>query len=74
MNNARNKREISGVVTKLTTTILILALLALDWAALHDIYKGEGNLRLERAILIASIFLLAAFALALKRKLLARFG
>lgn len=36
--------------------------LALDWAALHDILKGEPDVRLEWAFVIASVALFAAYA------------
>lgn len=31
--------------------VVVIALLALDWAALHDIFKGEPNVVLEYGLL-----------------------
>ena len=39
--------------------LLILAILGLDWAALHDILKGESDVRLEWAFVLTSVLLLA---------------
>jgi len=44
-------------ITLVTTALVIFAL---DWAALHDIVKGEPNLYGEYAVLIFSPFLLGA--------------
>ncbi|MFZ5902846.1 MAG: hypothetical protein ACOYZ8_04780 [Chloroflexota bacterium] len=45
---------------KILTVLFVLAVLALNWAALHDIIKGEPDPRLEWTIVIASLaFLLA---------------
>ncbi|MDI6809711.1 MAG: hypothetical protein QME66_12125 [Candidatus Eisenbacteria bacterium] len=41
---------------------LVLVLLVLDWAALHDILKGESDSRAEVAVLAVSAILLAAIA------------
>jgi hypothetical protein len=45
---------------KVISLIAILALLALDWAALHDIIKGEPNLTLEYSIIVLSILVILA--------------
>jgi hypothetical protein len=37
--------------------LLVLAVVALDWAALHDILKGEPNAWMEWTIVIASMVL-----------------
>lgn len=43
--------------------LFVLALLALDWAALHDILKGnEPNYYGEYTTLAASVLILAALA------------
>jgi len=41
----------------------ILILLALDWAALHDIVEGEPDTTLEYGMLILSVIICAAFLL-----------
>ena len=38
---------------------LVVVLLALDWAALHDILKGEPNLYVEYGILLISMVVFA---------------
>lgn len=48
---------------------VVLFLLALDWAALHDILRGEPDLRLEYAMLLLSLIVFAAMLFsALRRK------
>jgi len=50
-------------------TAIVLILLALEWAALHDILKGEPNLYLEYAVVMFSIILISAVIfITLKRK------
>ncbi len=41
---------------------LVVLLLALDWAALHDITKGEPNMAGEYTMLYFSIFAFAVIA------------
>jgi len=43
--------------------LFVLALAALNWAALHDILKGEPNPWMEWAFVIASAMLLAVYTL-----------
>lgn len=45
---------------KTLTVLFVLAVLALNWAALHDIIKGEPDPRLEWAIVGVSLLLLLA--------------
>lgn len=52
---------------KIGIGLFILFVLAVDWAALHDIIKGEPDPRIEWAFVLASVALLAAF---IYRKLL----
>ena len=40
--------------------ILIIVLIVLDWAAIHDIIKGEPNLTLEYSIIVISILVILA--------------
>lgn len=48
---------------RLALTLFVLVLLALDWAALHDILKGnEPNNYSEYTTLAASALILAALA------------
>ena len=47
---------------------MVVLLLALDWAALHDITKGETNVEWEYGILYFSIFVFAMLAFAWLRK------
>jgi len=46
---------------KVLSVFLVLMVLALDWAALHDILKGEPNIWLEWTFVIASLPLLLIF-------------
>jgi hypothetical protein len=46
---------------------LVLLLLALDWAALHDIIKGEPDLKAEYSMLVVSLFVFVMMALAWRR-------
>ena len=49
--------------------IVVLALLALDWAALHDIVKGEASLYHEVAMVGSSFMVFAVIVQrALRRK------
>jgi len=41
--------------------LFILALAALNWAALHDVLTGEPNTWMEWSIVIASALLLAVY-------------
>jgi len=47
---------------------IVLILLALDWAALHDILKGEPNLYGEYGMLMLSTMLFTALTFAILRK------
>ena len=49
-------------------TAIALILLALDWAALHDIFKGEPNLYLEYAVVVFSIILISAVVFIMLKK------
>ena len=41
--------------------LFVLALLALDWTALHDILKGEPDVWLEWSFVVGSLLLLLAY-------------
>ena len=56
---------------KLALAALVLVLLALDWAALHDILKGEPSLYQEVAMVGFSF---VVFAIILQRMLRIRRG
>lgn len=43
---------------KILIALFVLALLALDWAALHDILKGEANVWMEWLFVLGSALLL----------------
>jgi uncharacterized membrane protein YdcZ (DUF606 family) len=43
---------------KLLIAVSVLALLALNWAALHDILKGEQNVWMEWSFVLGSVLLL----------------
>lgn len=43
---------------KILIATFVLALLALDWAALHDILKGEANVQMEWTFVLGSALLL----------------
>ena len=43
---------------KIGTILFILLMLVLDWAALHDILKGESDVLLEWSFVIGSVLLL----------------
>jgi hypothetical protein len=47
---------------KAAIAIFLLILLALDWAALHDIIQGEVTVGMEWAFVIGSVLLLLAYA------------
>ncbi len=42
--------------------LFVLALVALNWAALHDILKGEPNVWLEWTAVVISVALLGVWA------------
>ncbi len=42
--------------------LFVLTLAALNWAALHDILKGEQNVWMEWTVVVVSITLLAVWA------------
>lgn len=46
---------------KIVIALFVLALLALDWAALHDILKGEANVQMEWTFVIGSVLLLGFY-------------
>jgi len=46
---------------KILIALFVLALLALDWAALHDILKGEANVWMEWLFVIGSVLLLVFY-------------
>ena len=69
MKNFQNSRKGRDKIKTIALTAIVLILLALDWAALHDIFKGEPNLYLEYAVVIFSIILISAVIfITLKRK------
>jgi hypothetical protein len=43
---------------KILIAVSVLALLALNWAALHDILKGEPNVWMEWSFVLGSCLLL----------------
>ena len=43
---------------KILIAVSVLALLALNWAALHDILKGEQNVWMEWSFVLGSALLL----------------
>lgn len=47
---------------------IVLVLLALDWAALHDIVKGESDLTAEYAVLAVSGAVFCGLALLCLRR------
>lgn len=51
------------IVKKVLIAMLVLILLALDWAALHDILKGEADVSLEYSMVLVSVFVFAALVL-----------
>lgn len=46
---------------KIALTLIILIIFALDWAALHDILKGEPDTYLEYAVLFVSLVIFGVF-------------
>lgn len=42
--------------------VIVVVLLALDWAALHDILKGEPNLYAEYGMIILSVIIFGIMA------------
>lgn len=46
---------------KVWITLFVLLVLALNWAALHDILKGEADVWAEWAFVTASVLLLAVY-------------
>ena len=61
------EREVR-MIKKLSLAAILLVLLALDWAALHDILKGEPNLYGEYGMLMLSAILFTALTFAILRK------
>jgi hypothetical protein len=56
-----------GVMKALAVTLGLLLLLALNWAALHDIVKGEPSLALEYGTVVLSAVAVIAW-LVLRRR------
>jgi len=65
----QNSMKGSDNIKTIVLTAIVVLLLALDWAALHDILKSEPDLYLEYAIVMFSmiVFGLMIF-ITLKRK------
>ena len=63
----RKLRKLSFSMKKTIIMVNIMLILALDWAALHDILKGEPNPYGEYAILFLSPFLLGMMLRLYKR-------
>jgi len=69
MKNFQNSRKGRDRIKIIVLAAIALILLALDWAALHDIFKGEPNPYLEYAVVVFSIILISAVIfITLKRK------
>lgn len=51
------KKHMRKRLKKLFWVLVVLFILALDWAALHDIAKGEPNLYAEYSMLVASVII-----------------
>ena len=49
--------------------LLIIVLIVLDWAAIHDIIKGETNLTLEYSLIVLSIIVILAIIAIYVRKI-----
>ena len=49
-------------------TVAVVILLALDWAALHDILKGEPDLSSEYAVVVSSALIFGAMFVVWLRK------
>ena len=47
---------------------IVLLLLALDWAAIHDILKGEPNLYAEYGMIVFSVIVVGVLILVRLRK------
>ncbi|MGB3904729.1 MAG: hypothetical protein WBB22_07380 [Anaerolineae bacterium] len=56
------------MIKKLSLAAILLVLLALGWAALHDILKGEPNLYGEYGMLVLSAILFTALTFVILRK------
>jgi hypothetical protein len=54
---------------KLFVALFVLALLALNWAALHDILKGEPDVWMEWSIVALSVLLLVVYSIRRIRQL-----
>ena len=48
---------------KILVALLVLILLALNWAALHDILKGEADVWMEWSVVFLSVLLLGTYAM-----------
>lgn len=56
------------IVKRVVIAMLVLILLALDWAALHDILKGEADVSLEYGMVLVSVLVFAALVLSKLRQ------
>lgn len=48
---------------KILIAVSVLAVLALNWTALHDILKGEQNVWIEWLLVIGSAYLLIIYSI-----------
>ncbi len=65
----QNSMKGSDNIKTIVLTAVVVLLLALDWAALHDILKGEPDLCLEYAIVMFSMIVFGVMIfITLKRK------
>lgn len=48
---------------KFLVLLFVLVLLALNWAALHDIIKGEPNVWMEWSFVTGSVLLLITYSI-----------
>jgi len=62
------KRDRSFHFKRGASWLLMLVILSLTWAALHDISKGEPDLRLEYLFLTGCAFVFSAFTILLFRE------
>ena len=55
-------------MTKLLFAVFVLALAALNWAALHDILKGEPNVWQEWTVVLLSVSLVVGWLVSALQK------